>query len=452
MATITTTAADGSQGGSRPVGVPAQSRHRRRPVRRSTAPYLLLGLLFLIGYAAVVLLRYRRPGAVSPGTALLVREVRAYAWLHAPDIAVHGVRTDALGLHFSPVLALLAPCYRLFPSALTLLLAQAVLFAASVTIVAATAGRLWGGHGRSQARGRALGVGVAYGLSWGLLDAVGSDFQPTCFAVPLIALSLRNVLLRRWQRAGLWALPLVFVQEDLGLTVAAIGLVVFLQRRWSTGALLGCFGVAALLISVDWVIPHLSRTGGYADWARLPGGYLDLLAPLKLLDDLGSGGGTKGWTLFYLLAVTGFLALRSPLLLVAVPTLAWRFLSADPAYWGTGRHYSTVLMPIAFLALVDAVQRCEARGGDGWLRRYATQAAVPVVTAVALTLCVSLRLSAMTVVEPGSYRAAATAGTTSQPSAQPAAQPIAQPSAHAATQFAAQPTTQPSKSRAALSS
>ena len=406
MATTTTSRTDGGHSDSNPIGVSAQSRHRRRPVRRSTAPYLLLGLLFAVGYAAVAVLRYRRPGAVSPGTALLVREVRDYAWLHAPDITVHGVQTDALGLHFSPVLALLAPVYRLFPSALTLLLAQAVLFAVSVTVVAATAGRLWGGHYRSEARGRALAVGVAYGLSWGLQNAVVSDFQPTCFAVPLIALSLRNVLLERWQRAGLWALPLVFVQEDLGLTVAAIGLVVFLQRRWGTGALLGCFGVAALLLSMDWVIPHLSPTDRYAGWSHLSGGYLDLLAPLKLAQHLGSGGGTKIWTLVYLLAITGFLALRSPLLLVAVPTLAWRFLAADPAYWGTGRHYSTVLMPILFLALVDAVHRCEQRGGDGWLRRYATQAAVPVVTAVALTLCVSLQLPGLSLVKPGSYQSA----------------------------------------------
>jgi len=361
MATTTTSRTDGGHSDSTPIGVAAQSRHRRRPVRRSTAPYLLLGLLFAVGYAAVAVLRYRRPGAISPGTALLVREVRDYAWLHAPDITVHGVQTDALGLHFSPVLALLAPVYRLFPSALTLLLAQAVLFAVSVTVVAATAGRLWGGHYRSEARGRAMAVGVAYGLSWGLQNAVVSDFQPTCFAVPLIALSLRNVLLERWQRAGLWALPLVFVQEDLGLTVAAIG---------------------------------------------LSGGYLDLLAPVKLAQHLGSGGGTKIWTLVYLLAITGFLALRSPLLLVAVPTLAWRFLAADPAYWGTGRHYSTVLMPILFLALVDAVHRCEQRGGDGWLRRYATQAAVPVVTAVALTLCVSLQLPGLSLVKPGSYQSA----------------------------------------------
>lgn len=427
MASAISTVESDSQASDAPIGVSAQSRHRRRPVRRSTAPYLLLGLLFLAGYAVVAVSRYHQR-AMSPGTALLVQEVRDYAWLHAPDVTAHGVPTDALGLHVSPMLALLAPVYRLFPSPLTLLLAQAALFAVSVTVVAATAGRLWGGHGRTQARGAALCVGAAYGLSWGLQNALG-DFQPTCFAVPLVALSLRNVLLRRWERAGLWALPLVFVQEDLGLTVAAIGLLVFLQRRWRTGALLCCFGIAALLISVDWVIPHFSPTGGYADWARLPGGYLDLVSPLKLLQHLATAPGTKLLTLVYLLAVTGFLALRSPVLLVALPTLAWRFLATDPAYWGTGRHYSTVLMPIVFLALVDAVRRCDEHGRIGWLRGYATRTAVPVVTAVALTLCVSLQLPLLGLVEPGTYRSAAPATapvtvTAAAPAPAPAAAPV----------------------------
>ena len=274
MATVTTTAEGGAPGSDAPIGVSAQSRHRRRPVRRSTAPYLLLGLLFLAGYAVLTISHYRHEAALPPGTARVMQEIHGYASLSAPDITVHGARVNALGLHFSPMLALLTPLYWVFPDALTLLLVQAALFAGSVTVVAATAGRLWGGHGRTQARGRALLLGTAYGLSWGLQSAVGTDFRVTCFAVPLVALSLRNVLLERWQRAGLWALPLVFVQEDLALTVAVIGLVLVLRRRWASGATLAGFGVAALLIIVDWLIPHFGTGGSYLYWSRLPDGRL----------------------------------------------------------------------------------------------------------------------------------------------------------------------------------
>lgn len=49
--------------------------------------------------------------------------------------------------------------------------------------------------------------------------------------------------------------------------------------------------------------------------------------------------------------------LRSPLALLLLPTLAWRLTSPNPAYWGTQLHYSAVLMPIAFTALIDALRR-----------------------------------------------------------------------------------------------
>jgi uncharacterized membrane protein len=451
MATITT-AVDGNDAdeSSAPIGSPALSRHRRRPVRRNTLPYFLLGLLFLAAYAVLTVSRYRQEAALPPGTALIMQEMHGYASLKAPVITVHGAQVNALGLHFSPALALLVPLYWVFPNALALLLAQAALFASSVTIVAATAGRVWGGHGRDEGRARALCLGVAYGLSWGLQNAVGTDFRATCFAVPLVALALRNVLLERWQRAGLWSLPLVFVQEDLGLTVAAIGVVLCLRRRWAPGWMLTGFGVAALLITVDAVIPHFNASGTYGYWSQLPGGYLDLLAPFKLLVHLVSPG-TKLWTLGYLLAVTGFLALRSPLTIVALPILAWRFLAGDPAFWGTGQHYSTVLMPILFLALVDAVQRYERQqygrsGRTAWLRQYATQSAVPVALAVALTLSVSLHLPLLKVFEPTTYRA------TAHPTAAAQAAPAQAVRARTPAAQAVPTGAQPSKSRAALSS
>jgi len=60
-----------------------------------------------------------------------------------------------------------------------------------------------------------------------------------------------------------------------------------------------------------------------------------------------------------MLAVTGCLALRSPIVLLTAPTLAWRFLSNNPAYWGTAYQYSPVLMPLVFAACGDALARLD---------------------------------------------------------------------------------------------
>ena len=42
---------------------------------------------------------------------------------------------------------------------------------------------------------------------------------------------------------------------------------------------------------------------------------------------------------------------------MAAPTLLWRFLSDNPFYWGTGFHYSAVLMPIVFAAFLEGLSR-----------------------------------------------------------------------------------------------
>ncbi|WP_243639645.1 DUF2079 domain-containing protein [Streptacidiphilus pinicola] len=368
-----------------------QVRHRL-VAKRATWPYLLLGLLFCAVYSVIELSRYLHDGAMSWDTAIFVEEVRQYADFHAPIVHIKGADANILGDHFSPIVALLAPLWWLFPSTVTLLLAQSVLFAGSVTVVAATAGRFLG-------RTKGICLGVAYGLSWGIQRAVDFDFHEICFAVPILAVVLRNVLLRRFHRAAFWALPLTLVKEDLGVTVVAVGLLLFLLRERALGVMLAIFGAGMTALTVWGVIPHFSSTAAYAYRDKLPGG-----AFAHLLTGLLSPADVKLSTLGMLLGITGFLALRSPLLLVALPTLGWRFVSVDRDYWGTGWHYNAVLMPVLFLALVDAVRRLREReDAPGWLRAYAERGVVPAVTAVALTLCATLTLPAATVLRPSTY-------------------------------------------------
>jgi uncharacterized membrane protein len=378
----------GADGGG--VGV-RRPRHRLVP-RRATWPYLLLGLVFCAGYSVVGLSRYLHDGSMSWDTAIFVEEVRQYADFHAPIVHIKGADANILGDHFSPITALLAPLWWVLPSTVTLLLAQSALLAGSVTVVAATAGRF-------VSRAKALCLGMAYGLSWGLQRAVDFDFHEIAFAVPILAVVLRNVLLRRFHRAAFWALPLTLVKEDLGVTVAAIGLLLFLLRERTLGVMLAVFGTGMTALTVWGVIPHFSSTGAYGYRDKLPsGGWAHDLAGLLSPADI------KLSTLGMLLGITGFLALRSPLLLVALPTLGWRFVSSDRDYWGTAWHYNAVLMPVLFLALVDAIRRLREReDAPRWLRAYAERAAVPTVTAIALTLCATLSLPAASVLRPSTY-------------------------------------------------
>jgi uncharacterized membrane protein len=93
---------------------------------------------------------------------------------------------------------------------------------------------------------------------------------------------------------------------------------------------------------------------------------------------------TKWRTLAWLLLPTGFLSIFSSIAIVAVPTLIWRFWSTDPLYWGMGFQYSAILMPIMFVAFVEAISKLKFFQRD--IRRRWAAAVAAVTCAVVCTL------------------------------------------------------------------
>ncbi|MFJ9781451.1 DUF2079 domain-containing protein [Amycolatopsis sp. NPDC101161] len=303
-------------------------------VRTRTVPFFVAAVAFA-GYAAWSLQRLRTFDASGFDLGIFEQVVRSYAHGHWPVADLLGAGAPALGDHFHPILALLAPFYLLWPSPACLLVAQAFLFALSAVPVTRCAVRVFGTR-------RGAVVGVGYVLSWGLLSAVNFDFHEVCFAVPMVAFAAEHLLRERW-RAAVWcALPLVLVKEDLPLTLAAVGVVLVLNRQRRLGWAAIGFGVACSVLLFLVVLPALNPAGVYAHG----GGF----APF-------GGAIVKVSMLLALLVPTAFAALRSPLLLLAVPTLLWRLVSANDRYWGLGYHYSAVLMPIVFLAGLHGARR-----------------------------------------------------------------------------------------------
>ncbi|WP_405788705.1 DUF2079 domain-containing protein [Streptomyces sp. NBC_00029] len=327
---------------------------------------------------------------------IFVQVVQSYADGNLPVSEVKGPDFPVLGDHFSPVLALLAPLYRLWPSAELLLVAQAALVAASVLPLAFWARRTLGSAA-------AVVIGTCYGVSWGIASGVGYDFHEWAFAVPLLAFSLTALGSGRLRAAAYWALPLVLVKEDLGLTVAAIGLVIA-WRGGRGGRRLGFVTAAAGLAAVALAVLVLA--------ASHPGGFDGYFASHNPGGGAGtSGGGLIGFlhqvtlglitpqekvtTLILILAPTLFLALRSPLLLIALPTVVWRLASDYPAHWGTGYHYALPIMPIVFAAFIDALHRRRASGHS--LGRYLAGSA-------AVTLLLLPHFPLWQLVQPATWR------------------------------------------------
>ncbi len=310
--------------------------------RRVWVPAGLIGVGFGVVYTVISLVRFERFTLSSWDNAIFEQAVRGYANFGAPTIDVRGAGFNQLGDHFSPILVLIAPFYRVFPSAQTILVAQAVLLAASVVIIAALAIRHLG-------RFIGIAIGLAYGASFGLLSAVEVDFHEVAFAAPLLALAGWAYVERRFGAVVLWSLPLLLVKEEFGLTVAVMGGVLWLAGEHRRGAALGVVGLVSALLTIFVLMPWLAD-GTYAHAATL-GGDRGILA--TLFDQLDRKAATVALTV----GITGLAALASPWVLLALPTFAWRFAGDNAYYWGTEWHYSLVLMPIMFVAMIDAMKR-----------------------------------------------------------------------------------------------
>lgn len=186
------------------------------------------------------------------------------------------------------------------------------------------------------------------------------------FGAPLIACAGEAYLRRRWWAVAAWALPLLLVKEDLGITVTAIGVILmFLPGARKVGAGLLVIGAVAFVLILFVIIPAFNHSGSFDYWGTVSFGHAGP-GPVRTFF---TGWDVKTVTLLLTFGITGFLAVRSPWVLVGAPTLAWRWIGQNAEYWDTNWHYSLILMPIVFIALLDAIGRIRA-GSAAWLRHY----------------------------------------------------------------------------------
>lgn len=382
-------------------------------------PGLLLAAAVMALYTYYSLQQMKHWITPSWDLAIFTQMAQAYSHLSVPIVPIKGPDFNLWGDHFHPILVLLGPIYALFPSPTTLLVVQNALVAfASFAIVRFTqrafalAQKTEGADTAENLKSAKLqGViptitglllGAGFALSFGVQQAIAAQFHEVAFAVPLLAMSLGYLVLasrvsgteraRYLAYACWWALPIAFVKEDMGVTAAAIGLMIFIRTGW-------------LSTAVDILMPRLSagtpapmRTRMqqlYSSWARTPavaestmvmmwGVFWSVVAIYVILPYFNSGGNfdyadkvnfsaalgdpfgsalqmlsnnTKLATLGLLLITGAILWVISPLAAIALPTLAWRLLSTMESYWASTWHYSLVLMPVVFLALLDAVVR-----------------------------------------------------------------------------------------------
>ena len=317
-------------------------------------------------YISFSLVQWRTLSDPSWDLAIFTEAAQAYSRFEAPIVSIKGPGYNLLGDHFHPILILLGPIFRFFPSAFTLLIVQDLLIAASVLPIARLAQRLLG-------RGGAVLVGLAYGLGWGLQGAVAAQFHEVCVAVPLLACAGAAFVERRWGACMAWLAPVILVKEDLGLTVFVAGLALAWRRRGEdrSGMLASLayalFGIVAFVVTVKLFLPAMNPAGtwaysldGSATGAGTAMAGATAAREVPSLWQILAVPSVKIVTLAVLLAGAGVVGARSPWFALVLPTLAWRFAgSVDAYYQWSSWHYNAVLVPIAACALLDVIA--------GWL-------------------------------------------------------------------------------------
>ncbi|WP_161970237.1 DUF2079 domain-containing protein [Dermabacter sp. HSID17554] len=289
---------------------------------------------------------------------IFAEAVKEYAHFNAPIVPIKGDNFNLLGDHFHPVLALLAPLWWLWPSPAMLLWAQAAMFGASAYPLTRVA---------MAKLGPRLGMlaGASYAFSFGLQGSQNVQFHEYAFAVLFVSFGLAAFLEDRPKAALLWIGALVFVKEDLGLTVMMLGFAMAWmwrtpgpkagsssekvrrsvaklasEKKPRSALLMAAWGLVWFGLATWVILPALSPASAYV--------YTENFAPItQVLTPL-----VKWQTVLMFVAFMGLVGVKSPLALGLLPTLAWRFLGSVEHYWTWQWHYNSFLMAIAFAALL----------------------------------------------------------------------------------------------------
>lgn len=330
-----------------------------RGVIRSPCSWLVAAAA--VSYCLVGLSRQHNVLTAACDLGIFDQAVHGWAMRGFPEVPIKGPGFHHWGDHFMPLFALLAPLYWIWDAPQTLIIAGHVLLASSGIPVYRTVRRLLGDR-------PAVYLTAAYLTSFGLLNDVGYDVHETIFSATLLAWALERALAGRWSAACVFACATMLAKEDMGATVFMFGVLAMAYRKWRHALVLLLAGPLVLITTVRVIIPHF-RGGAYPHYDYLGlGGSTNLeefgryvithpaITAFTLFDNP-----TKLTTWGLLLVPFGLGALRSPVVLLTLPTLAERMLSTKPAMWAWTLYYSTVLMVILVIGMADGLARMRRR-------------------------------------------------------------------------------------------
>jgi uncharacterized membrane protein len=374
-----------------------KSRFSNRLFEETRVPLILVWLLILAFVLTFATLSLRRHAALATN-GLDLGNVDQALWntAHGDFLAFTNMSPvrNRLALHVEPILLLFVPFYWIGLGGPELLLAvqAAVVGLGALPVYWLTRDALVGPKQHEAPRpagasrdGENRGTGstgsllptgyslipvvfpLAYLLIPALEGAVMYDFHAVTIAPTFLLFAFYYLEKRSNWPFVIFSALAVFCKEDMGLTVAMLGLYAMVAwRRWSWGGTTFVAGVAWFAIMVFLVQPYFSpigsniQAGRYAWLGETPLAVLSTLLNRTSLvwDHVWRQANPPGY-LVGLLLPTAFLSVLSPLAwLPALPSFAVNLLSDNPFTWRLEDfHYAAPIVPFVLIAAIYGIRR-----------------------------------------------------------------------------------------------
>ncbi|AEC52726.1 hypothetical protein PNA2_1811 [Pyrococcus sp. NA2] len=247
-------------------------------------------------------------------------------------------------VHFQPILFLLVPIFKFFPSPKTLLVIQSLALGSSILLAYILAKKILN-------RNLALILTVLYAFNSSLIGINLFEFHPVSLAVPLFILAAIFLVENRELPFILTSFLLLSVKEDTFLGVASLSTWWAFREGFSLESIkknrrfiiLSALAFLYGVIVIKLIIPHFGR--GYI--------YIDLYERINI----------TGRKLIYFLLFNlsfGLLPLFLPRnwILLALPWLE-NLLASRESQYTFGLHYPYMLVPLSFVGSVFTVKEKE---------------------------------------------------------------------------------------------
>lgn len=335
---------------------------------------LLWGIMgiWMVANVALAFMRHQRFNSTAYDLAIYSQVLWNTAQGHFFASTVE-ISHSYLGDHVQPILLLLAPFYYLGADARLLLLIQSVVLGATAVPVYLIARQ------RQLPPWLALLFALIYLLFPTLIFINRYDFHPIIFAIPFLLLAYLDMQTARYGRATVWAFLAMISNDEIGLTLAPLGLYLALVKKQRLlGGVWAITGLAWALATQLLIIPFfrpdtVNDTMQRYFWLGPDAAsqiHTLLTQPGMVWQHISQDPLRQQYLLRLLLPV-GYLALLSPLsLMMAAPAIAYNLLSDTPSQHSIYFQYSAPIIPFVLIGAIEATAWLYRRYQAAWLQWF----------------------------------------------------------------------------------